>query len=46
MYIHNLLEGRQNSSFLFISLPQTSLPQFFFFFKEYYIKQSTVSIAV
>lgn len=45
MYIHNLLEGRQNSSFLFISLPQTSLP-LFFFFKEYYIKQSTVSIAV
>lgn len=46
MYIHNLLEGRQNSSFfLFISLPQTSLP-LFFFLKEYYIKQSTVSIAV
>ena len=45
MYIHNLLEGRQNSSFLFISLPQPP-SHFFFFLKEYYIKQSTISIAV
>lgn len=46
MYIHDLLEGRQNSSFLFISLPTKPPSHFFLFLKEYYIKQSTVSIAV
>lgn len=45
MYIHHLLKAGRT---VLVSLSASHKPpsRFFFFLKEYYIKQSTVSIAV